>query len=138
MKNMLKIKLNQAYSLGLGFTVALMGATTTPVSAQQIIVIDQAGFYGVHQPQTPTVGSFIYGSPIPTPMPVDPVTGLMPNRSIYNTYPKLHQNIQDNVLVNPVLVNPKIRNSTLINPVIVKDSWYHDKLIQQPIIIQHR
>ncbi|PMB08437.1 hypothetical protein CEN49_09920 [Fischerella thermalis CCMEE 5273] len=134
---MLKIKLYQAYLLGLGLTVALMGGMTTPVSAQKIIVIDQPGFYGVHQPQAPTVGSFIYGSPIPTPMPVDPVTGLMPNRSIYNTYPTLHQNIQDNILVNPVLVNPKIRNSTLINPVIVKDSWYHNRPIQQPIIIQH-
>jgi hypothetical protein len=134
---MLKIKLNSAYLLGLGFTVALMSATTTPVSAQQIIVIDHGGFYGVSQPQTPINGSFIYGSPIPTPMPVDPLTGLMPNRSIHNTYPKLHRNIRDNVLVNPVLVNPKIRNSTLINPVIVKDSWYHNRPVQQPIIIQH-
>ncbi|WP_315788120.1 hypothetical protein [Fischerella sp. JS2] len=134
---MLKIKLNSAYLLGLAFTIGLMGATTTPVSAQQVIVIDQGGFYGVTQPPIPTVGSFIYGSPIATPMPVDPVTGLMLNRSIYNTYPKVHHNIPDNVLVNPVLVNPKIRNSTLINPVIVKDSWYHNRPIQQPIIIQH-
>ncbi|MFB2770656.1 hypothetical protein ACE1AT_15395 [Pelatocladus sp. BLCC-F211] len=134
---MLKIKFNQAYLLGLGFTVALMSATTTPVSAQQVIVIDNGSFYGVSQPQTPNTGSFIYGSPISTPMPVDPVTGLMPNRRIYNTYPKLHQNIRENVLVNPVLVNPKIRNSTLINPVIVKDSWYHNRPIRQPIIIQY-
>ncbi|KOP26952.1 hypothetical protein AMR41_06205 [Hapalosiphon sp. MRB220] len=134
---MLKIKFNQAYFLGLGFTVALMSAIAIPVSAQQIIVIDNGNFYGVNQPQTPNVGSFIYGSPISTPMPVDPVTGLMPSRSNYNTYHKLHQNIPENILLNPVLVNPKIRNSTLINPVIVKDSWYHNRPIRQPVIIQY-
>jgi hypothetical protein len=134
---MFNIKLSQQYSLRLGLTVALITAITAPVSAQQVIVIDNGGFSRINQ--QPTVGNFIYGSSIPTPIPVDPSTGLTPNRT-HNLYPQLYpqvrQNIRDTVLVNPVLVNPKIRNSTLINPVIVRDSWYSTP-IHQPTIITH-
>ena len=109
--------------LGVGATVALLSAITAPVSAQQVIVIQRQIPYGVSQP--PAVGSFIYGSPIPTPMPVNPATGLMPSYKDYSSpysY-SVRRNVVDSTLVNPILVNPNIRDSTLINPVIVNDGW---------------
>ncbi|BDI19162.1 hypothetical protein ANSO36C_49640 [Nostoc cf. commune SO-36] len=103
-------------------TLAVMGVATAPASAQSVIVID--GGYGVRQ--SPAVGSFIYGSPIPTPMPVDPATGLMPQRNHYPDYyyPQLRRNVRNSTLINPTLINPAIRNSTIINPVIIDNSWH--------------
>ncbi|MBW4607333.1 MAG: hypothetical protein KME22_08925 [Hassallia sp. WJT32-NPBG1] len=73
--------------------------------------------------QPPTVGNFIYGSPIPTPIPVNPSTGLIPSHNnYYYSHPRIRQNVRNSTFVNPVLVNPTIRNSTLINPTIVRDS----------------
>ncbi|MEC4818711.1 MAG: hypothetical protein SAK29_36370 [Scytonema sp. PMC 1069.18] len=117
--------------LGLGLTVALMSATTAPVGAQSVIIINRGTSYEHSQP--PAVGSFIYGSPIPTPVPVNPSTGLIPSR-VYNTYPqrrykgdydrypRQRYSVKDSTIVNPILVNPRVRNSTLVHPVIIKDS----------------
>ena len=83
-------------------------------------------YYGnsIRVNQSPTVGNFIYGSPIPTPIPVNPSTGLIPSQTnYYYSHPRVRQNVRNSNLVNPVLVNPTIRNSTLINPTIVRDSW---------------
>ncbi|MEH2177664.1 hypothetical protein [Nostoc sp.] len=131
---MLKIKHSQLNWLLAGMTLAVMGVSIAPASAQSVIVIDsgngvrrshsaQRSFviddgYGVRQSHS--VGSFIYGSPIPTPMPVDPTTGLMPQRNHYRdySYPQFRQNIR-----NSTLINPTIRDSTLVNPVIINNSW---------------
>ncbi|MDZ7951612.1 hypothetical protein [Nostoc sp. DedQUE09] len=115
---MLKIKHSQLNWLLAGMTLAVMGVSIAPASAQRAIVID--GGYGVRQ-SSPSVGSFIYGSPIPTPMPVDPTTGLMPQRNHYRnySYPQVRQNIR-----NSTLINPTIRDSTLVNPVIINNSWH--------------
>ncbi|MBD0263579.1 MAG: hypothetical protein ICV78_12890 [Tolypothrix sp. Co-bin9] len=149
---MLKIKHWQLNWLGLGSALALMSATIAPAAAEQVIVIDGGGIsIGVNQPrvrgnsiyynqprvrgnsiyynnsirvnQPPTFGNFIYGSPIPTPIPVNPSTGLIPSHSnYYYSHPRIRQNVRNSTFVNPVLVNPTIRNSTLINPTIVRDS----------------
>ena len=138
---MLKIKHWQRNWLGLSSALALISYTIAPVAAEQVIIIDGGGIsIGVNQPRVnddsiydgnsirvnqPRVNSFIYGSPIPTPIPVDPTTGLIPNStSDYSySYPRMRQNVINSTFVNPVLVNPTIRESTLINPVIVRDSW---------------
>ncbi len=117
---MLKIKHSQLNLLGAGITLAVISATIASASAQQVIVIDGAS--GVSR--SPAVGSFIYGSPIPTPMPVDPATGLMPRRINHpNFYPQVRQNVDNSTLINPTLINPTIRDSTLVNPVIINNSW---------------
>ncbi|MFN6483667.1 MULTISPECIES: hypothetical protein [unclassified Nostoc] len=115
---MLKIKHSQLNWLLAAMTLAVMGVTIAPASAQRAFVID--GSYGVRR-SLPSVGSFIYGSPIPTPMPVDPTTGLMPQRNHYRdySYPQFRQNIR-----NSTLINPTIRDSTLVNPVIINNSWH--------------
>ncbi|MBD0389200.1 MAG: hypothetical protein ICV54_22540 [Nostoc sp. C3-bin3] len=119
---MLKIKNSQLSWLLTGMALAVMGVSIAPASAQSVIIID--GAYGGRQ--SPAVGSFIYGSPIPTPMPVDPSTGLMPQRNHYNyrdySYPYLRQNVRNSTLINPTLINPAIRDSTLVNPVIINNS----------------
>ncbi len=120
-KIMLKIKHSQLNWLLAGMTLAVMGVTIAPASAQRAIVID--GGYGVRR--SPSVGSFIYGSPIPTPMPVDPATGLIPQRNHFRdySYPQVRQNVRNSTLINPTLVNPSIRDSTIVNPVIINNSW---------------
>ncbi|YAF95546.1 MAG: hypothetical protein AB3A66_23840 [Nodularia sp. CChRGM 3473] len=115
---MLKIKHSQLNWLGAGITLAIMSAMSTPAFAQRIIIINGAS--RVSQP--PAVGSFIYGSPIPTPMPVDPATGLIPSRnSHYHSYPT----VNNSRLIKPTLINPIIRDSTLVNPVIINNSRHH-------------
>ncbi|MEH2135636.1 hypothetical protein [Nostoc sp.] len=113
---MLKIKHSQLNWLLAGMTLAVMGVSIAPAFAQRAIVID--GAYGVMR--SPAVGSFIYGSPIPTPIPVDPTTGLIPQRTNYPnySYPRIRQNVR-----NPTPINPVIRDSTLVNPVIINNSW---------------
>ncbi|MEH1947816.1 MAG: hypothetical protein V7K77_12810 [Nostoc sp.] len=113
---MLKIKHSQLNWLLAGMTLAVMGVSVAPASAQRAFGID--GGYGVRR--SPSVGSFIYGSPIPTPMPVDPTTGLMIQRNHYRdySYPQFRQNIR-----NSTPINPTIRDSTLVNPVIINNSW---------------
>lgn len=117
---MLKIKHSQLNLLGAGITLAMISTIIAPAFAQPVIVIDGAS--GISR--SPAVGSFIYGSPIPTPMPVDPATGLMPRRISHpNFYPHLRQNVDNSTLINPTLINPTIRDSTLVNPVIINNSW---------------
>lgn len=106
--------------------MALISATPAPASAQSVIVVEQ-GIPGISQPP---LTSYIYGSPIPTPVPVNPLTGLLPS-SNYSSYPAsstyysdpVRGNVVNSTLINPTLVNPTIRNSTLINPVIVEQFY---------------
>ena len=142
---MLKIKHSQLNWLKAAMTIAVMGVSIAPASAQRVIVID--GAYGARRSpavgsfiygspfptpdygarRSPAVGSFIYGSPIPTPMPVDPTTGLIPQRTDYYnySYPQIRQNVRNSTLISPTLINPAIRDSTIVNPVIIDNSWHH-------------
>ncbi|WP_414548252.1 hypothetical protein [Anabaena sp. CCY 0017] len=139
---MLKIKHLQLNWLGIGIICSVISATITPAAAQRII-INQT----VRINQQPAVGSFIYGSPISTPMPVNPATGLMPRHSDrdyhsypvvrpvnprrrliprhsdrdYHSYPVVRPRSNrgsNSGLINPTLINPVIPNSTFVNPVI--------------------
>lgn len=131
--------------LTLGITV-LTGAIS-PAKAQLIIQqgVPTYGFpqHGVPQPSS---GSFVYGSPIPSPIPINPTTGMSdrgssnyyrvnPNpypsypdyyQGYPNSYPSYpgypvgsHRRVNNSTLINPTLINPQIRDSILINPVIV-------------------
>ncbi|MEM6753004.1 MAG: hypothetical protein AAF630_08560, partial [Cyanobacteria bacterium P01_C01_bin.38] len=94
-------------------TAALIGTVAAPASAQSVIIINNSTphYRGNHKP---TVGNFIYGSPIPTPIPVNPVTGHTPRQS-YFSKPRRSRTIYNPTLVNPVLVQP-----TIVNPTIIK------------------
>lgn len=129
--------------------VPLMGmalmSDTTPASAQSVIVEGGGFSYGVNQPatpyiyQSPNVAPFVYGSPIPTPVPVNPATGLTPRDTyysypvrVYDNYP-VRNRVEDSTLINPVLVNPRIKDSTLINPVIVDDNYNYPRYRESPV-----
>lgn len=86
------------------------GMTTTKIRipASQPVIVDQGN--------APT--SYIYGSPIPTPIPVNPVTG-----QAYR-YESGRRTVVNGTPLNPVLVNPTIQDSTLINPVIINQQEY--------------
>ncbi|HEY9695110.1 MAG TPA: hypothetical protein V6D15_23150 [Oculatellaceae cyanobacterium] len=77
-----------------------------------------------------STSSFIYGSPIPTPMPVNPVTGVpnLGNNSYRNcgfSNPGTVSGIiQNSILINPTLVNSQIYDSVLVNPKIVNQPVY--------------
>ncbi|MBE9006358.1 hypothetical protein IQ259_15140 [Fortiea sp. LEGE XX443] len=128
---MVNIKLSQLNWLGAGISLMLMSAVNAPASAQSAIFIERSNPYSVNQP--PAVGSFIYGSPIPTPVPVDPSTGLLPSRTIYpNYYPRVrhHRSYDYKSPSRTIYPNyyPRVRhhrfhNSKFGNPVIINNSW---------------
>ena len=136
-KNMLKIEHLQMKWWGIGIICSVVSATITPAAAQRIIINNT-----VRINQQPAVGSFIYGSPISTPMPVDPATGLMLRRSNddrdYHSYPVVRPrpNLGRNptlinpTLSNPTLSNPVIRNSTLVNPGIINNNSQYPRPTQ--------
>lgn len=72
-QNMAKIHHFTAKLLSIGVILS----TASPVAAQNVTIINNSRITN----QRPSIGSFIYGSPIPTPMPVNPRTGLMLNHS---------------------------------------------------------
>ena len=111
--------------LGTGITLALLGATIAPASAEMVIIIN-----GVRQ--EPSVSSYTYSSPIATPIPINRVTEQIPcdtgnyyrrrtqyyhPRTTVYSYPAYQQTIINPSLTYPNLVNPIFRNSTLRNPV---------------------
>ena len=104
----------QQYFAGFA-TAALIVAVAAPASAQSVIIINGSSsnpyYRGNHNP---TVGNFIYGSPIPTPVPVNPVTGHIPTQS-YFSKPRRSRTIHNSTFVNPILVKP-----TIVNPTIIK------------------
>lgn len=104
---MFKNAKTQPYFLGLGTAIALLAAVAAPASAQSVIIINNGSnpYYGRNH--RPTVGNFIYGSPIATPIPVNPVTGHTPTRSRFSKPYRKHR-VYNSTLINPVLVNPTI------------------------------
>lgn len=103
----------------------LIAIPSAPVVAQSAVFVGQGVPYGVRQPQN--VSSFIYGSPIPTPMPVDPVSGLSVRRAPINSWSSAPTRrtgtVINSTLLNPVLVNPTIQDSMLINPIILNSGY---------------
>ncbi|MDM9385255.1 hypothetical protein QUB80_31875 [Chlorogloeopsis sp. ULAP01] len=141
-KNMFKNKLYQVHILGLGLTAALMSATVAPASAE-IKIIGGADFYKGSQPSS--VGNIIYGSPISAPMPVNPVTGLTPNRTYYSSPSHSYHSYPNHIYYSSpshshhlypdykyhlhrhgryknqdtILVNPVLTNPSIINSTLI-------------------
>ena len=84
-----------------------------PVEARPVVI----------QASPPT--SYIIGSPIPSPVPVNPVTGQPSSLSSsdYRNYNVIRRplggTIQNSTLINPTLINSTISDSVLIDPVII-------------------
>ncbi|HEY9794769.1 MAG TPA: hypothetical protein V6D30_03935 [Leptolyngbyaceae cyanobacterium] len=95
--------------------VALLTVTGMPAEARPVVI----------QSSPPT--SFIYGSPIPSPVPVNPVTGQPSSLSSYG-----YRDYNHNLIRRPL--GNTIRNSTLINPTVI-DSTISDSVLIDPVII---
>jgi hypothetical protein len=75
----------------------------------------------------PGYTNWIYGSPIPAPMPVNPVTGSSVNSQFYHGYiitqprrfKRSDRHINNSILVSPTVINSQFSNSVLVNPTIV-------------------
>lgn len=119
------------------FGAMLSTMPSAPVAAQSVVFDGQEVPLEVSQPRI--VGSFIYGSPIPTPMPVDPVTGFSVRRTPINSWSSTPRRrtgtVVNSTLINPVLVNPTIRNSTLVNPVILNSGYRRFNRVPSRVII---
>lgn len=96
----------QRYLLGFGIVATLITASAVKASAQSIIIINGGTRYH-RRNHNPKVGNFIYGSPISTPIPVNPVTGHSPTPR-YFSKPYRKRRIYNSTFTHPVLVNPKI------------------------------
>lgn len=119
--------------LGTGITLALMGATIAPASAEMVIIINE-----VRQPAG--VSSYVYINSITTPIPINRrVTEQIPcdtdnfyrrrtqyyhPRTTVYSYPPSQQTIINPSLTYPNLVNPIFQNSTLRNPVFDQRPGY--------------
>lgn len=86
-----------------------------PTAVQsQIIIINPNPYPVTPQPQS---GTFIYGSPIPTPVPVNPVTG---KPTVFerntNSYPVVQPRRQRQVIIVPNRDRVSRTNTIIINP----------------------
>lgn len=117
--------------------VALLTSVAMPVEARPVVI------------QSAPSTSYIYGSPIPSPVPVNPFTGQPssiygnPQPTSVRVYPATGQPysvspygypdynsgirrgrgvIRDSTLVNPTVINSTISDSVLVDPVIIDSS----------------
>lgn len=156
---MLKIQQEQLKAIPLTLGIALLSVTAAPASAQSVlergmtsspnlpynysggVVVQPVYPNPVSQPQA---APFVYGSPIPAPVPVNPATGQIPSNTTntsnnYYSYPDPYYSgrgrVDNSTLINPTLVNPRINDSTLVNPVIINDSGYQVPLRRERSLI---
>jgi hypothetical protein len=125
--------------------VALVVSGAIPVTANPRIV------------QSKTCSSVIYGSPIPAPVPVNPVTG-QPCSFSFNNYRdynyrdynyrdydygydnsarnQVRGTIRNSTLINPTIIDSTISDSVLIDPTIINSSRYNRRVIIRSNVIQ--
>lgn len=99
--------------------VAVLTSTQMPAMAIPVII------------NSPPPTTQIYGSPIPSPVPVVPGTS---QPSLYSPYNNTYGNIYRDRYPNRIPRRGTIRNSTLINPTII-DSTITDSVLIDPTII---
>lgn len=87
----------------LTLAIALLTSVAIPAQARPVLLRSQSS------------GSYIYGSPIPTPVPVNPVTG-HPSRFSRDRYNYYDSHYDHNYRRSRGSSRRRIRNNTLINP----------------------
>jgi hypothetical protein len=103
--------------------VALLTATGLSVEARPVFV------------QPASCSTSIIGSPIPSPVPMNPVTGqpcafspyspvITPGRGV----------IRNSTLINPTVINSRVSNSVLVNPVIINSPRSPYGIVRPPVI----
>lgn len=123
--------------------VVLLTLMGTPADAQSRII------------QPPSSTTHVYGSPIPSPVPVVPGTSYPSSLSPHNfgnynygysnynygygNYPSVIRPrrtvIRNSTLINPTVINSTITDSVLVDPVIINSPGYPRGVVQQPPVI---
>lgn len=123
--------------------VILLTLMGTPADAQSLMI------------QSPPSTTHVYGSPIPSPVPVVPGTNYPSSLSPYNSgnynynysnynygysnYPSAIRPrrtvIRNSTLINPTVINSTITDSVLVDPVIINSPGYPGAIYQQPPVI---
>ncbi len=130
--------------------VVLLTLMGTPADAQSLTI------------QSPSSTTHVYGSPIPSPVPVVPGTNYPSSLSPYNSgnynygysnynygysnynygygnYPSVSRPrrtvIRNSTLINPTVINSRITDSVLVDPVIINSPGYPRGVFQQPPVI---
>lgn len=131
---MLKTVSSRSY----GLKLLNMACNVVPMSLG-VILLTSGGMSVKAQPvivQSQPCANFIYGSPIPTPVPVNPYTGrpcsvssstivVTPGRGI----------LRNSTLINPTVINSTISNSVLVNPVIINSPRFPQRTLRRATII---
>lgn len=100
----------------LSLGVALLTLVARPATARPVVIV-----------QPPLPSTSIIGSPIPSPVPVNPYTGNFCAFSSYEcrNYDTViipgRQVIQSQTLINPTVINSR-RSSVLVNPPVIINS----------------
>lgn len=103
----------------LSLGVALLTLAQIPVAAGPVVIV-----------QPPLPSTSIIGSPIPSPVPVNPYTGNFCAFSPYECrgYDTViipgRQVIRSQTLINPRVINSRVSDSVLVNPVIINSPRY--------------
>ncbi|MBE9126906.1 MULTISPECIES: hypothetical protein [unclassified Coleofasciculus] len=111
--------------------VAWMISGQMPVDARPVVIRSQSS------------SSYIYGSPIPAPVPVNPVTGQPSAFTPYNydygndyrVRRPIRGSIRNSTLINPTIIDSQISDSVLIDPVIIDSSRSARRRIQRSGVI---
>lgn len=121
--------------LTLGF--AMLTGANSPVNARPSVIIRNRPTYVIPRPST---GNWIYGSPIPSPIPVNPVTGFSNNYysdyypGYYPVNPGFSVRVNGGVFSSPLIrVNPRFDHLRPINPGIIRPRVY-----QRPFVSPRR
>lgn len=107
----------------LTLSMAIFPAVSFPAIAEHRVIIQRTR----REAPSPMIGNMIYGSPIPAPMPVNPITGTSLRHSTrryedYYDYPRRSdRTIKRSTLINPTIIDSEISDSILINPTIIRD-----------------
>lgn len=123
-------KLNILSSLGFLSATVLSCSIAAPTLANPV-----GHYYGNYRINSyssyPTYSNWIYGSPIPAPTSVNPVTGSAVNPYSSNFYfnrqparRRGDRDIYNSILIRPTVINSQINNSVLVEPRIVDRNPY--------------
>ncbi len=148
-----------ALTLGVGLLTAISLPARAQVTGSLSIQIGQPQptvIYGSPYPATTIYGNpypattiyqnpshTIYGSPISSPIPVNPITGSADNYSNSYYYPgystvvpnSVRGNVVNSTLLYPTVINSSVSDSVLVNPVFVNQTGYPGSYIQRSRII---
>jgi hypothetical protein len=95
------------------------------------VIYDYGNYRSYPYPSDRGYSNFIYGSPIPAPVPVNPVTGAVVFPDSHNDSNGMeervrqrYRQINNSVLIRPTVIDSEVNDSVLVYPTIVETDGY--------------